>query len=129
MLPAVLYSKFRTVDYIFVPTLKTGKSTHESRMYQTIIPYAIKYNLNINSKNDVQDVPGLAQDIMKRTGTVLVVWEHNNIPMIASALGVKDEKLKWKGDDFDSIWIITFSNGKASLARDMEGINPPADCK
>jgi hypothetical protein len=129
MLSTVLYSKFKTVNYIFVPSLKTGKSTHEARMYQTIIPYAVKYNLDINSRNEVGDAVGLAQDIMKRTGTVLVVWEHNNIPMIASALGIKDEKLKWKGDDFDTIWIITFNNGKASLTRDQEGINPPAECK
>lgn len=129
MLPAVLYTKFKTVDYIFVPTLKIGKSTHESRMYQTITPYAIKYNLNINTKDDVDDASGLAKDIMKKTGTILIVWEHNNIPLIASALGIKDEKLKWKDSDFDSIWIITFTNGKATLTRDQEGLNPTSDCK
>src|ERR1039457_3257013 len=55
LLPAVLYAKFKTPHYIYVPTLKTGKSTGEARMYQTIVPYTVKYNLIINSKFDVTD--------------------------------------------------------------------------
>jgi hypothetical protein len=129
MLPAVLYAKFKTPDYIYVPALRLGKSTNESRMYQTIVPYAVKYNLNINTKFEVTDAAGLARDIMKKQGTIIIVWEHNNIPLIAAAFGIKEDKMKWKGDDFDSIWIITFQNGKATLTKDSENINPSSECK
>ena len=128
-LPDVLYAKFKLPDYIFVPSVKMGKKTGIARMYQTIVPFAVKYNLQIDTKFDVDGEEALAQSILKKKGTVLVVWEHNNIPVIAKALGVKQEKLKWKGSDFDSIWIITFKNGKAELNIDKENLNPSADCK
>jgi hypothetical protein len=56
------------------------------------------------------------------------VWEHKGLVDIAEQLGVK-EKLHWKDDDFDSIWIITFSKkGKARLVVDHEGLHPSAKC-
>ena len=130
-LPDVLYSKFKLPDYIFVPSINTGKTTGTARMYQTVVPFAVKYNLKIDTKFDVGKEKALCQSILKKSGTVLVVWEHNNIPAIAQELGVTggDKKLKWKGSDFDSIWIITFKNGKAELTTDKENINPSADCK
>lgn len=130
-LPQVLYSKFRLPDYIFVSSINTGKKTGTARMYQTIVPFAVKYNLKIDTKFDVGNEKGLCQSILKKSGTVLIVWEHDNIPAIAQELGVTggDKKLKWKGSDFDSIWIITFKNGKAELTTDKENIDPSTDCK
>ena len=127
-LPDILNKKFGTPNYIFVPSINMGKKTSTARMYQTIVPFAIKYNLNINTKYDVDDVKGLGQDVLKRDGTVLLVWEHKHIDNILKALGVQDAS-KWPDDDFDSIWIVSFQNGKAVLAKDKEGINPSADCK
>ena len=128
-LPEVLYTKFKLPDYIFVPSINTGKTTGAARMYQTIVPFAVKYNLNIDTKFEVGDETALAKSILKKSGTILVAWEHNSIPDIAKALGVKDTKLKWKGSDFDSIWIITFKNGEAILSIDKENINPSTECK
>ena len=129
-LPDVLYSKFKLPDYIFVPSINTGKTTGTARMYQTIVPFAVKYNLNIDTKFDVGKEKALCQSISKRSGTVMVVWEHNNIPAIAQELGVTAEKkLKWKGSDFDTIWIITFKDGKAELSTDKENLNPSSECK
>lgn len=127
-LPDVLNKKFGTPDYIFVPSINTGKKTSTARMYQTIVPFAIKYDLNINTKYDVDDAKGLVQDILKRNGAVLLVWEHKHIDNILRAFGVQDAP-KWPDDDFDSIWIINFENGKPVLVKDREGINPAADCK
>jgi len=31
-------------------------------------------------------------------------------------------------DDYDSIIIITFKEGKATIATDKEGLNPSDDC-
>lgn len=124
----VLYAKFKLPDYVFVPSIKNGKSTSSARMYQTIVPFAAKYNLNIDSKYRVDDVQHLAASISKKSGSILVVWEHNAIPAIVQALGVKNATLKWKGDDFDSIWIITFKNGKPVLSFDEEGLHPSPAC-
>jgi hypothetical protein len=127
-LPAVLYSKFKLPNQIFVPSVGNGKSTNQSRMFETIIPFAVKYNLEINSKFDVTDTKDLASAITKTNGYVLVVWEHNNIDNIVKALGADTKGIKWSGNDFDSIWIINFKNGKAILSFDKENLNPADAC-
>ncbi len=128
LLPAVLDKKIGAITAIFVPSLKNAHSTGNARMYQTVVPYAIRHNLAINSKYDVDDVAGLVSAIRKQQGTVLVVWEHRHIDNIAKALGVKNPD-KWDDSDYDGIWLINFKNAGAQLAKDREGITPPAACQ
>jgi hypothetical protein len=127
-LPAVLHQKFGTPEYTYVPAMGGGKKGSHLRMFQTVSPFATQYNLKVNTKYKVNDTQDLAQDIMRHNGTVLVVWEHDAINNIAKALGV-DHPGKWSGDDFDSIWIITFQHGKAVMQRDTEGLHPSTKCK
>lgn len=124
----VLQKKFGVPDRIYTPSPNLGGSTSAARMYQTIIPFAVKYNLKINTKYDVKDEKGIAEAIMKQTGTVLLVWEHKAIPKILKALGV-EEKMDWDDNDFDSIWIVTLQNGVAKVSKDKEGINPSSECR
>jgi bifunctional DNA-binding transcriptional regulator/antitoxin component of YhaV-PrlF toxin-antitoxin module len=105
-----------------------GKSTGVARMYQTVVPYAIRHNLYINTKYDVDDMEGLAGGIKKQNGTVLVVWEHKHIHKLLQALGI-DSGDKWDDGDYDSIWTITYNNGKPLLTKDKEGISPSANCQ
>lgn len=126
-LPTVIHAKFGVPDFTYVPTLKMGDKTSHSRMFETVVPLAVKYNLVINSKIDEKDTMGLATEIKAQKGTVLVVWEHSAIAGIVHALGVTEE-VKWPGSDFDSIWIITYKDGKAILTKDNEGLNPSEDC-
>ena len=109
-LPALLYSKFGRPDHVYVPSLTTDVTTSHARMFQTVTPLAVQYNLSINSKFDEKDYTGIAQHILGKTGTALVVWEHHGINSIVSAIGIQDAPL-WEDADFDSIWIITFSSG------------------
>jgi len=126
-LPAVLHQKFNKPDYTYVPALKMDKSTSHSRMFQTVTPFAVKYDLTINSNYDESELNNAAKSVLKKSGTVLMVWEHSAIPDLASALGV-DNPPKWAGADFDSIWIISYAGGKASLTTDQEGLNPSENC-
>ena len=133
LLPKVLNAKFHQFSYLYVPTASTGKSTGHARMYQTVTPLAVKNNLPVNSKYDVNAFAALAQDVMKKTGTVLLTWEHDGIGQITAALGVKGDNLHWPDKDYDSIWIITYHTSKkgklkATLAVDKEGLNPPEAC-
>jgi hypothetical protein len=57
-----------------------------------------------------------------------VVWQHDKIDNIVKALGVDTKGMKWGDDDFDSIWIINFKNGKGTLTVDKENLNPPDAC-
>lgn len=127
-LPEVLEKKFGVPDHVFVPQINTGKSTSTARMYQTVVPFAVKYNLDVNTKYDVNDTKDLSKEIVAEKGTVLVVWEHDHIDNIARDLGV-NTKDKWPGNDYDSIWIIDFKNGKPVLTKDREGIRPTENCR
>ncbi len=128
-LPAVLYAKYKTPDKIFVPAMGNGKSANHVRMFETITPFAIKYNIGINSKYDVDNVKEMATAILKTPSYALVVWEHDKIDNLVKALGADAKGMKWPNDDFDSIWIVTFKNGKATISTDKENINPANDCR
>jgi hypothetical protein len=127
-LPNVLIKKFGVPSYTYVPSLGLGESTKHSRMFQTVIPLAAKYNLTVNSKYDEKDSSGLAADIRKKEGTVLIVWEHHAIAPIVRALGVHDFSAVWADVDYESIWIISFPNGIATFTKDNEGLRPDNNC-
>jgi len=127
-LPEVLKAKFGLPDHIYVPAMHQGKSTPRARMFQTISPFAVKYNLSINSNFEEEDDNGVAKELTSKKGTILIVWEHNQIKPLLKALGMKVKDLQWPDDDFDSIWIVTFKKGKPSLTMDKEGIMPAAGC-
>lgn len=135
-LPAVLDRLLPTPpDFIYVPIIGTdSKSTSTARMFQTVTPYAVQHNLAVNSDFDVDNATGVADAVRHHRGTVLLVWEHDNIPRIAKKLGVKGP-LAWPDDDFDSIWLIDFSGGGAkgkakhpALTKGQEHIRPSATC-
>jgi hypothetical protein len=126
-LPAVLHQKFGKPDYTYVPALKLGKSTNHARMFQTVVPFAVKYDLTLNSKFAESDVAGAAKDVLAHTGLVLMVWEHSQIPSLVAALGVSQSPT-WKKEDFDSIWIVSYAAGQAVMAIEAEGITPSTQC-
>lgn len=123
----VLHQKINKPDFTYVPALKLDKATKHSRMFQTVTPFAVKYDLTINSKYAVDDFKEMAKSVLKKNGTVLMVWSHAEIHDLAHALGVKDAP-DWQDTDFDTIWAITYANGKAKLALDQEGLKPSASC-
>ena len=126
-LSAVLHQKFNVPDYIYVPALKSDESTKHSRMFQTISPFAIKYNLTIKSKYSSDENEKITRSVLKKSGVVLMVWDHAAIQSLMSTLGVHHAP-QWDGADFDSIWVISFDNGEAKLTTDSEGLTPSPTC-
>ena len=126
-LPAVLIKKMGKPDYTYVPALKLDKNTAHSRMFQTVTPFAVKYDLIINSKYEATNYAAVAKSVQKKSGSVLMVWSHSEMPELATALGV-DNPPKWKGADFDSMWIVTYAKGKAELTVEQEGLSPSETC-
>lgn len=128
-LPKSLARQFSIPLYTYAAAISTGGSTTRARMFELVVPLAVKYNLTVNTKHDEKDVAGTAHAVIgklgskRKHGTILLVWEHNNIPPLATALGIKNAP-KWQGDDFDSIWIITKAGkGDATLTIAHEGLN------
>jgi len=127
-LPAVLFKKFGKPDQVYIPTITTGSTTRHLRMLQTISPFVIKYGLSLNSAFDVDDTKGVATSLIRENGTVLVVWEHQELVPILKYLGADFKKLKWPPDDFDTIWIVTFKKGRAIVTTDKESLSPGSGC-
>lgn len=128
MLPAVIVTKFGIPAFTFVPGLGLGDSTKHARMFQTVVPLAAKYNLAINSVHKQKDPMGLIADLLTKNGTVLIAWEHSGIPAIIRALGISRDDLIWPDDDYDSIWMVTFKDGKPLFVKDKEGLKPGTEC-
>ena len=121
-LPAVLFTKFGLPAFVYVPMLAMDTSTSHARMFQTATPFAVQYNLTINSKFDQKNVDGVTADVLTKNDTVLLVWEHHLINNIVAKLGIKNAPI-WPDDDFDSIWIITGANtGKPILTIDHQNL-------
>jgi hypothetical protein len=128
LLPPLLYKKFGIPVNIYVPSLKQGDVTKHARMLQTILPFMVKYNLSANTDFDEEDYKGISNALIREKGTVIIVWEHKNIPPILNYLGLGAYHLRWPENDFSSILIVTFSKGKAILQKDTEGLKPAAGC-
>jgi len=126
-LAGVIKNKYGIPSEIFAPAPTTGKSTKNVRMLQTAWPLAVKYNLPVNTRYTVEESDKLARALQKRSGIVLVIWEHKELIAIAQALGI-DGALTWPANDYDTIWLITFKNGKPVLTIDHENIRPGAGC-
>ncbi len=123
-LPAILVDKFGIPNHIYVPALGTDITTTHARMFQTVTPLAVQYNLGINTKFDERDFAGITSHLREKTGMALVVWEHHAINDIALGLGIQNAPV-WADDDYDSIWIITYKpSGTPLLILDKQGITP-----
>ncbi len=128
LLPSVLVKKFGNPSAIYVPSLKLGEGTKRARMFQTATPLAVKYGLSINAAYGETDYKQIGKALLKESGTVVIVWEHKAIKHIIKYLGAGSGSMDWPGSDFDSIWVVTFPNGHATLTRDRENIHPASGC-
>jgi len=126
-LPNILANQIGTPDFIYVPELKMAESTRHARMFQTITPFAIKYNLNINSQFKTDEFSKIRKNIFEKNGKVLLVWSHSEIKKLTKALGVKKVP-DWEDDDFNSLWMIDYKNGKAQFSIKNLGLQPVENC-
>lgn len=129
LLPSVLDKIVGVPDFTYIPQVNTGKTTRSVRMLQTITPFAVEHNLVLNSDFKNDEVKKATADVLQKSGVVLMVWEHSNIPDLAKALGV-NRKLKWKDEDYDSIWVLEFKKKSAEpeLRIEQENIHPKGTC-
>ncbi len=87
-LASMLSKKSLKPDHTYVPSLRLGTSTTHARMFQAMIPSAIKYNLRINSELDGKDHAKITIHLLKKSRTVLLVSRHSMIQSIAKSRSV-----------------------------------------
>jgi hypothetical protein len=144
-LPRILTSKFGKPDYIFAPAASrmptiTGGYNY-LRPLATIEPTAIELDMPVDTDFRFSDIGGLRSELTRlkyQKALIFVAWEHHELEALVKQLvseyqGDPNEVPKWKGDDFDSLYIlrITSRDGKKSISftQDHEGLsNLSTDC-
>lgn len=126
-LPKVLNAKIGIPDHVYIPSIKNSQTTKHVRMLQTITPFAVQYNLKINSEYNENEIKKVLKDIKNKRGTILIVWSHSELPDFAKKIGVK-KAVKWDKNDFDSIWLIQNNGQKANLTVEKQSISPNEHC-
>ncbi len=143
-LPSVIAKTFGRPRAVFAPDPSQQKVDHGVsydyvRPLATIEPAAIFFGLPINASFGLSDTHGLRAALeqpLYRNSLVLVAWEHALIETIARGLlaahgGDPPLVPKWRGDDFDSIYVVTITwpgdAAKAVFALKREGLDGQPD--
>jgi hypothetical protein len=89
--------------------------TAEHRTYQTIQGLSGRLGIAIVSAFAEGQEPQLAASVVsENSGVVLICWEHDHIPSLASSLPTVAGTAipeQWPGDRFDVIWVFTLVPG------------------
>lgn len=114
-LATILPQRFPSIRYLFAaePTDKSERSK------LTLEPVAERLALSVETPYKNKDYDKLARELLhegRYAGrTVVIAWNHSNLPELARALGVKDPQT-WPSDTYDRLWQIGYdSHGQASL--------------
>jgi hypothetical protein len=134
-LPSVLAQKFGAPQAIFAPAPTShkdgsGQKYNYIRPLATIEPTAIRLGLPVNAQIDKTDIDALQAALSQpdlANATVLVAWEHKQIAKmvrrIVSAAGGEGTSVpKWKGGDFDSLYVVKIarSGGVATVRFELD---------
>jgi hypothetical protein len=107
--------------------LYAPKPTHQReslRCEETLEPTAQALGLQVRAPYKAADFEALARDLRLdpsvRGKNVVVCWVHDFLPDLPAAFGAKKRSLKWRSDDFDSAYVITYPDGRAALQQTRE---------
>ena len=144
-LAPIIAKSFGKPDAIFAPNPShpkedAGKLYDYVRPLATIEPTAIWFGLPVDVSVDVYDREGLQAALENRRMPdhnvfVFVAWEHRQIAPIVRALlaahGADAEMVKkvkdWDRKDFDSMYVVTISETKATFDQKHEGLDGQPD--
>jgi len=98
---------------------KTAKDGNGQRTQETVAPLSRRLGVPVQTPFRTKDYASLAKLIFGNTTyagkTVLICWNHEKIPQLAKALGVRPEPPKWEDDVYDRVYVIAYPHGKAAL--------------
>jgi hypothetical protein len=98
-------------DLIYAAAPSRGGG-HSKRPLQTIAPLAAKLGLAPNLDHAKGDEATLVEDVLARSGNILISWQHAAIPriatlVIASASPLRPIAPSWPEDRYDLVWVLT----------------------
>jgi hypothetical protein len=113
-----LQAGLRSPATLLSPSYGKLDKTMEHRTYQTIQGLSDRLGIPIVSDfAEGQELQLATSVVSTGSGVVLICWEHDHIPAIATALPTVAGTVipqPWPGDRFDVIWTFTLEPGSAS---------------
>lgn len=87
-------------------TVKVGSRSR--RPLQTVTPLAATLGLSPVTEHTKGEERALVADVLGRGGTVLICWQHQDIPVIGNLVVGNDTTVPqhWPEDRYDLIWIF-----------------------
>ncbi|WP_392565430.1 histidine phosphatase family protein [Utexia brackfieldae] len=139
-LPEVLLNRYGKPDAIYAAAPKQQKLGSSLRAVQTIAPTATRLSQPIHQEYHAKQIDEMQHALLDknyRDALIFVVWEHNNLTkivqgIISQAGGDPTIVPKWKGSDFDSIYIVHIDRDDhdkitATFEQAQEGLNDVSD--
>lgn len=100
--PDVLYASVPRT-----PGESKKKYSKSERPLETITPLSQRLQIDINLNYGADEYKDMADDAMAQTGTVLIAWQHSDIPHIANHIqAVNTAPQSWPDDRFDVVWVF-----------------------
>lgn len=115
---AVLFSPFNKVLqnsllvtpkllYASLPGTDKTNDSQSKRPVETITPLSQLLQLPINQIFGAKEFARMAADVQQQTVPVLIAWQHEDIPDIATIiLGNTSAPQSWPDDRFDLVWVF-----------------------
>ena len=101
-----LHRALATPQFLYASKFLRRKGSR--RPLETITPLAEKLSLKINTDYQRFQLVSLIEDVFSRKGVVLICWQREFIPHIASLI-VDSKKIaprEWPEHRFDMIWVF-----------------------
>ncbi|MVT64949.1 histidine phosphatase family protein [Bradyrhizobium pachyrhizi] len=103
------HTPLKRPKHLFAARADQTGDEHSKRPYQTIEPLAahLKPAGGIDDSIRKEELEKLVGKVMRLDDTVLIAWEHKNIPPMARLLLPKSEKVpNWPENRYDMVWVF-----------------------
>jgi hypothetical protein len=104
---------------------RTTKHDDGQRTQETVAPLAKALKLKVQTPYLGKDYAALAKLVLANPAyagkTVLICWNHEEIPQLAADLGVTPVPSKWKASVFDRVYVISYHDDEAALTTTRYG--------
>ncbi|MGP3713546.1 hypothetical protein ACS5UA_22370 [Brucella sp. RRSP16] len=139
-LPAVIARDFGKPDAIFAPNpakekMDGGVSYAYIRPLATVEPTAIRFEMPVDTRfgyDEIEKLQAALEQPQYASATILIGWEHKQLYKLARNLlqengGDKAAVPKWRGDDFNSIYVLHIQRSEGHSSARFERLNEGLD--
>jgi hypothetical protein len=87
---------------------KVTVGSHSRRPVETVTPMARRLGLTPVTTFTKGEEPLLVKDVLARSGTILICWQHQDIPVIGNLIVGDDTTVPqtWPENRYDLIWVF-----------------------